>query len=126
MAPLMQPGMPQLPPKRQIVEINRPEGLSEAFGTRPVERIQLSRDINEPAVQKHIKYLHDLGYRLVQVLNEKMSKDYIAMDDPGQSSEFLSGPNNGMQFPTLYFQASQAVHIEYHINTADGSEKTAA
>ena len=96
--------LPQLKKPARVHEI-RPKGTDEKFGTRAVERIQLARPFEDAQVQEKIEFLHNLGYSLVYINNERMMKDYVGMDDPGQATEFL-GDRESRSYPTLYFQAA--------------------
>lgn len=96
--------MPEI--KKREIKIEKPKGTDAPFGTRAVERVQLQREFEDPAVQARIEFLHENDYALVHVANEKIMKEYIGLDDSQQATSFLQG-SDGQQYPTLYFQKTK-------------------
>lgn len=93
--------MPEI--KKRKVNMAASVNPDKIFGTRAIVRVQLSRGFDDADTQKRLEFLHSRGYNLVQVVNEKVMTEYFGIDDPGQARDFLGG-NNGVMFPTLYFQ----------------------
>ena len=95
------PPMPQLPKPHKITVSGAPV-QDNVFGTRAVERIQLTTEFEDKEVQARIEYLAERGYNLVTVINERVVKEYIPLSSPEQATNRLGG-SDGTLYATLYF-----------------------